>query len=214
MAITDASGIVKATYNYSPYGELIDGEYDENIQFLYNGQFGVTTDSNGLYYMRARYYNVDIKRFINQDVLTGTLERISSLNRYAYVEGNPVSYLDPFGLAIAMLQTVIDLASVVVGMLSLLTFIAPQAAIMTNLILWAVSIALDLIQLIRYDGAEDKWKEFENDFYEGILTVPAPLFAECGSGILKVLGNIFDNAIATIVNVFRFVLKNDGYDVI
>ena len=99
MAITDASGIVKATYNYSPYGELIDGEYDENIQFLYNGQFGVATDSNGLYYMRARYYNVDIKRFINQDVLTGTLERISSLNRYAYVEGNPVSYLDPFGLS-------------------------------------------------------------------------------------------------------------------
>ena len=49
---------------------MIDGEYDENVQFLYNGQFGVTTDGNGLYYVRARYYNVDIKRFINQDVLT------------------------------------------------------------------------------------------------------------------------------------------------
>ena len=70
----------------------------ENIRFLYNGQYGVMTDGNGLYYMRARYYNVDIKRFINQDVLVGTLERISSLNRYSYVEGNPVSYLNPFGL--------------------------------------------------------------------------------------------------------------------
>ena len=48
--------------------------------------------------MRARYYNVEIKRFINQDVLLGVLERVSSLNRYAYVEGNPISYLDPFGL--------------------------------------------------------------------------------------------------------------------
>ncbi len=98
MAVTDKAGNISAKYNYSPYGELIEGEYDENVQFLYNGQYGVTTDGNGLYYMRARYYNVDIKRFINQDVLTGTLDRISSLNRYSYVEGNPVSYLDPFGL--------------------------------------------------------------------------------------------------------------------
>ena len=98
MAVTDADGEVTAKYNYSPYGELLEGEYDENIPFLYNGQFGVMTDVNGLYYMRARYYNVDIKRFINQDVLIGTLERISSLNRFAYVEGNPISFLDPFGL--------------------------------------------------------------------------------------------------------------------
>ena len=98
MAVTDKDGKISSKYNYSPYGELIQGKYDDNISFLYNGQFGVTTDGNGLYYMRARYYNVDIKRFINQDVLTGTLERISSLNRYSYVEGNPISYLDPFGL--------------------------------------------------------------------------------------------------------------------
>ena len=98
MAVTDAKGSIVERYNYTPYGELIDGEYREDIPFLYNGQYGVTTDSNGLYYMRARYYNVEIKRFINQDVLLGVLERISSLNRYAYVEGNPISYLDPFGL--------------------------------------------------------------------------------------------------------------------
>ena len=99
MAVTDAKGSVVKTYNYTPYGELIDGEYREDIPLLYNGQYGVITDSNGLYYMRARYYNVEIKRFINQDVLLGVLERVSSLNRYAYVEGNPVSYIDPFGLS-------------------------------------------------------------------------------------------------------------------
>ncbi len=98
MAVTDVKGSVVETYNYTPYGELIEGEYREDIPFLYNGQYGVTTDSNGLYYMRARYYNIEIKRFINQDVLLGVLERVSSLNRYAYVEGNPISYLDPFGL--------------------------------------------------------------------------------------------------------------------
>ena len=67
--------------------------------FLYNGQLGVATDDNGLYYMRSRYYNPEIKRFINQDVLIGSIGNSNSLNRYSYVEGNPVSYTDPFGLS-------------------------------------------------------------------------------------------------------------------
>ena len=65
---------------------------------MYNGKYGVITDRNGLYYMRARYYNTDIRRFINQDILTGTIADSQSLNRYAYCQGNPVSLSDPFGL--------------------------------------------------------------------------------------------------------------------
>ncbi|RDU23581.1 RHS repeat-associated core domain-containing protein, partial [Anaerosacchariphilus polymeriproducens] len=61
-------------------------------------QYGVQTDTNGLYYMRARYYNTDIRRFINQDILTGSIENSQSLNRYCYVQGNPIRYTDPFGL--------------------------------------------------------------------------------------------------------------------
>jgi RHS repeat-associated protein len=67
--------------------------------FLYNGELGVATDSNGLYYMRARYYNPEIKRFINQDVMTGSIVNTPTLNRYAYVNGNPISLNDPFGLS-------------------------------------------------------------------------------------------------------------------
>ena len=98
MVLTDDKGQKIASYEYSPYGQIISKEKERLVAFLYNGQYGVASDESGLYYMRARYYNVDIRRFLNQDVLTGTLERISSLNRYAYVEGNPLRYLDPFGL--------------------------------------------------------------------------------------------------------------------
>ena len=57
------------------------------------------TDNNGLYYMRARYYNVNIKRFINQDVVHGSINVSQSLNRYSYVQGNPIKLTDPFGLS-------------------------------------------------------------------------------------------------------------------
>ena len=48
--------------------------------------------------MRARYYDQAIKRFINRDVLSGNIGNSQSLNRYCYVQGNPVSLTDPFGL--------------------------------------------------------------------------------------------------------------------
>lgn len=79
---------------YGPYGEIVSRTGDTDTPFLYSGLVGVQTDDNGLYYMRARYYNPEIKRFINQDVLRGSIADSTSLNRYAYVNGNPISYID------------------------------------------------------------------------------------------------------------------------
>lgn len=55
---------------------------------------GVQTDPNGLLYMRARYYNPYLCRFLNPDP-TGFS---GGLNWFAYANGNPVSYTDPLGL--------------------------------------------------------------------------------------------------------------------
>jgi hypothetical protein len=52
------------------------------------------TDLNGLLYMRARYYNPYLCRFINPDPAGFA----GGLNFYCYADGNPVSWLDPFGL--------------------------------------------------------------------------------------------------------------------
>lgn len=124
MAVTDGDGNILYRFVYDTYGELSDirngsGVSLKNseavkeltagytlselasaagIEYLYNGQYGVSTDQNGLYYMRARYYNQDIKRFINRDVVSGEITNSGSLNRYCYVQGNPVSLTDPFGL--------------------------------------------------------------------------------------------------------------------
>ena len=111
-AITDADGDLLYSFTYGTYGELTgiydaDGEQAEdttaviqaeNLRFLYNGRYGVETGANGLYYMRARYYNPQIKRFINRDIIDGSITDSQSLNKYSYVQGNPISLVDPFGL--------------------------------------------------------------------------------------------------------------------
>ncbi len=99
VALTDDSGAVSDRFQYDPYGQLVYHSGTSNILFLYNGKHGVVTDSNGLLFMRTRYYNTDIKRFVNRDVIQGNVDQGQSLNRYAYVNGNPVSYIDPFGLS-------------------------------------------------------------------------------------------------------------------
>jgi len=65
---------------------------------LFNGKFGVMTDENNLYYMRARFYSPAIKRFVNQDILLGSIVEGQTLNRFAFVTGKVVSFIDPNGL--------------------------------------------------------------------------------------------------------------------
>jgi RHS repeat-associated protein len=98
VALTDANGNVTDRFEYDSYGTSLAHTGTSDTPFQYNGRFGVQTDSNGLLYMRARYYNPAIKRFINQDVLFGDLNPGISLNRFAFANGNPISLIDPFGL--------------------------------------------------------------------------------------------------------------------
>ena len=51
-------------------------------------------------YMRARYYSPTLCRFINADVLVGSVDESATLNRYAYANGNPVMNVDPLGLMV------------------------------------------------------------------------------------------------------------------
>lgn len=98
VVISDLDGMVTDRYYYEPYGQLIAHNGSKDTPFLYNGRDGVMSDDDGLYYMRARYYNPEIKRFINQDILPGNIAQGQSLNRYAYVNGQPIRLVDPFGL--------------------------------------------------------------------------------------------------------------------
>jgi RHS repeat-associated protein len=94
VTLTDSNGIPTDVIQYSPYGATTYRAGTNDTPFLYNGQFGVQTDPNGLLYMRARYYNPYISRFLNSDPNGFG----GGLNFYLFCNGNPVSDEDPFGL--------------------------------------------------------------------------------------------------------------------
>ena len=98
VALTNEREEVVERFGYGPYGELVAGETSVT-PFLFNGRYGVITDPNGLYFMRARFYSPEIKRFVNRDVLLGEVGEGQSLNRFAFVSGRPISLVDPFGLS-------------------------------------------------------------------------------------------------------------------
>ena len=99
VVVTDSTGAITDTFEYDTYGKVIARTGTSDIIFYYNGRDGVATDTNGLFYMRARYYSPDMRRFVNADILHGKISDSTSINRYSYANGNPVSFIDPFGLS-------------------------------------------------------------------------------------------------------------------
>ncbi len=59
---------------------------------------GEQNDPNGLVYLRARYYDPAIGRFVSRDPFPGLAEVPQSQNPYAYVLNNPCNLVDPWGL--------------------------------------------------------------------------------------------------------------------
>ena len=94
IALSADNGLVTDRIEYSAYGLTTYRNGTNDTPFLFNGRYGVQTDPNGLLYMRARYYNPYLCRFISADPSGFG----GGLNHFAYANGNPVSLIDPFGL--------------------------------------------------------------------------------------------------------------------
>ena len=85
-------GQVCNQYEYNAFGEFTRREETVPNRFGFAGeQFDAATD---LYYLRARFYNPVIGRFLQEDTYYG-----DGLNLYTYCHNNPVGYVDPSGHA-------------------------------------------------------------------------------------------------------------------
>ena len=93
LALSSENQTLATQYSYSPHGETSEtGELSANS----NQYTARENDRTGLYYYRARYYDPVIKRFISED----PIGLLGGINVRSYVNGNPISFVDPLGLAI------------------------------------------------------------------------------------------------------------------
>jgi len=94
--LTDQAGQIVGRYLYEPYGELLAASEQIPNPFTYQGRYGVMREPGGLSYMRARYYDSRVCRFLSRDPLHGGLPKAA--NPYQYALNNPLRYNDPLGL--------------------------------------------------------------------------------------------------------------------
>ena len=81
---------VENCYQYDAFGNLTEKRESFENRILYTGQ--QYDQETGQYYLRARYYNPVVGRFLQEDTYRG-----DGLNLYAYCANNPVIYFDPSG---------------------------------------------------------------------------------------------------------------------
>ena len=93
--VTDTTGKAVFYDNYQPYGTDNTSKGIEAYKFTGKP----VSQTTGLYYYGARWYDSTIGRFISQDPLAGRRADPQSLNPYVYVENAPTSSTDPTGMA-------------------------------------------------------------------------------------------------------------------
>ncbi len=75
-------------HEYDVWGKVIQKTESVPNPFRYTGE--IQDEESGLIYLRSRYYDPSIGRFISQDTYEGELNNPLTLNLYTYVENNPV----------------------------------------------------------------------------------------------------------------------------
>ena len=89
--ITDSAGAITDRYAYDVYGALRSSTVTTPNDFRFTGQQHDQNANRGLYYLRARYYDPSLGRFLSRDP-------IPFVQRYGYVGANPANLADPAGL--------------------------------------------------------------------------------------------------------------------
>lgn len=93
--LTNAAGESQVAYRTDAFGKITHQEGNSVNRRVFTGHEHDT--ETGLIYMKARFYDPDVGRFLNQDTYLGEATTPPSLHRYLYGFSNPTVWWDPTG---------------------------------------------------------------------------------------------------------------------
>ena len=94
-ALSSSAGIITDEYTYDAFGLLLEQTGTTENAYRYRGeQFD---EELGFYYLRARYMDPNVGRFVTMDEFAGNSHDPVTLHKYLYANANPVTYSDPSG---------------------------------------------------------------------------------------------------------------------
>jgi RHS repeat-associated protein len=94
VVLNDSGGTVGET-RYDPFGGTRETDGSLLTDRLFTGQREMA--GLGLYHFGARFYSPGLGRFIQADTIVPDPGNPQSLNRFSYVNNNPIRYNDPSG---------------------------------------------------------------------------------------------------------------------
>ena len=114
IGLTDAQGNVVNSYEYDAWGAILADNETVDNPIKYAGQY--YDEELGMYYLRARYYDPSIGRFISVDKQEGSIIEPLDMNQYVYCRNNPVIYADYNGESVTLTCIILGaVIGVVVG---------------------------------------------------------------------------------------------------
>ena len=95
VQLLDESGNVTKTYEYDSFGNEVKPEKKDENPYRYCGEYYDKETEE--VYLRARYYESSVGRFITRDTYTGESDEPLSLHLYTYCANDGVNAWDPSG---------------------------------------------------------------------------------------------------------------------
>jgi RHS repeat-associated protein len=89
------AGAIETITTYEPYGKVLAQTGTSGTEYGYTGER--FDEATGLVYLRARYYNPNLKIFMSRDPFQGWARFPASQHPYSYAYNNPVNLTDPGG---------------------------------------------------------------------------------------------------------------------